>query len=119
MTLSASYLGSRIGIMPGATTALTLTPYSSGDTAGSPVTGVYGFREPRQTRSFPGGPVFIASADDVVWMLQAASLGATVPKAGDTITDENSVVWRISDGTTVELMGGIYRCPCTKTRGAA
>lgn len=119
MTLSSSYLGSRLSaIMPGCAT-VTLTPYSTGDAAGTAVTTVRGFREPRNTRSFPGAPAFTASADDTVWLLEAATTGGTVPKAGDTITDESSVVWTISDGVTTEQMGGVYRCPCTKQRGTA
>lgn len=118
MTISGNYLSSRFAaIMPGVQT-ITFTPYSTGDTAGSTSTVNGAFREPQRKRTFQDGSVFTPSADECEWLLPAASMTGVTPKAGDTITDSDSVIWTIQTVTS-EHIGGLWRCPCFRQRGTA
>lgn len=48
---------------------------------------------------------------DVPWHLWATTLGAVVPKNGDTVTDSAGIVWRIKS-LTFSPRTSRYRCLC-------
>jgi len=88
--------------------SVTLTVLTSGAT----VTGVTAER--RNVNRRTGGQADLSS-DELQFILHSLTLGSTLPKAGDTITDSSSVVYRI-ESVVSELLATRHRCTVVKNR---
>lgn len=75
------------------TETVTLTPKNPAGTADSSVTALRGPVTRQQAAQMGGG--FVASPNHCSFAIFIATLGSTVPRPGDTITDAASVVWNV------------------------
>ena len=106
MTLAADIAGD-YSVMDG-TEAVTLTPQNP---AGTPASGVTALRRVLSKRDLMGIGI---EPSDLVWHLWVSTLGGTVPKQGDKITDAGSVSYLIQN-LELDTLGTRWRCIARKT----
>jgi len=109
MALSANDLRTKYQIVPG---QVSVTFKANNAGGGSSIAGARKRPLSKEERAYAEMSI---GMDACMWILPANTLGATVPKPGDSVTDSASAVWLIQ-GVTSGLMEAEYKCLCVKAR---